>query len=138
MSNAAHDEEEKRFALVNAKLDAELKEAEIAEKTKPWRTLASPTTLMALLTALTTVTAGAVAVIQSLGQGQSEREARAFGELSAERALVQNIMQQSGSKPEDVRDKLTALAIAGLLPTTMKGLIAAGLIDPAKLSSASK
>jgi hypothetical protein len=58
--------------------------------------------------------------------------------LSAERALVQNIMQQSGSKPEDVRDKLTALAIAGLLPTTTKGLIAAGLIDPAKLSSASK
>jgi len=111
MDHAASQDEEKRLALVNARLDAKLKEAEIAEKIKPWRGLANPTTLMALLTALTTGTAGAVAVIQSWGQKQSDKEAREIGELAAERALVQNIMQQSGSNPEDVRNKLTALAV---------------------------
>jgi hypothetical protein len=134
MDHAASQDEEKRLALVNARLDAKLKEAELAEKTKPWRG-ASPTTLMAMLAALTTVTAGSVSLFQIVEQQRGAKEAREHADMAAERVLVQNIMQQSGSNPEDVRNKLTALAIAGLLPTTTNGLIAAGLIDPAKLPS---
>jgi hypothetical protein len=145
MDNSTHENEEKLLALVNARLDAKLKEAEIAEKTKPWKTLVQPTTLMALLTALTTLTAGTVTMLQFWGQQQDADAARASAELSAERVLVQSIILEkpnvafaSGISIEDAnnaqmnvaRDQLTALARAGMFPVTKSDLIKSGLVTP--------
>ena len=128
MDNSPQDEE-KILAVVNARLDAKLKEAEIAEKTRPWRTLAQPTTLMALITALTTLTAATVTMLQYYGQKDSERSQRALTELTAERGLVSNILRDT-SDPAIIRARLTALAIGGMLDATKDRLIKAGLVDP--------
>ena len=126
--NSTHEDEEKLLAIVNAKLDAKLKEAEIAEKMKPWKTLVQPTTLMALLTALTTLTAGTVTMLQYYGQKGSEQSQQNFAELSAERGLVLSILHNT-SDTTTIRAQLTALAVAGLLETTKDGLIKAGWVD---------
>ncbi|MGD1016235.1 MAG: hypothetical protein ABR863_07315 [Roseiarcus sp.] len=128
MDNSTHEDEEKLLAIVNAKLDAKLKEAEIAEKMKPWKTLVQPTTLMALLTALTTLTAGTVTMLQYYGQKGSEQSQQNFAELSAERGLVLSILHNT-SDTTTIRAQLTALAVAGLLETTKDGLIKAGWVD---------
>jgi len=109
MDNAAYEAEEKRLALVNAQLDTKLKEAEIAEKIKPWRSLTSPTTLMALITVVIAVLGAFVNLEQFWGSKQSEKDARAATELIAERGLVSNVMQQSGSDPIQLCIRLSGL-----------------------------
>ena len=66
MSDQGHHlDEEKLLTLANAKLDARLKEAELAQKTKPWRSLANPTTLMAIITGLATLQSGLLSYFQA-------------------------------------------------------------------------
>jgi hypothetical protein len=135
MDKPTHEDEKKLLALANARLNVKLKEVEIAEKMKPWKTLVQPTTLMALLTALTTLTAATVTMLQYYGQKASEQAQREAAELLAERGLVSNILQ-STRDPNDIPDRLTRLAIAGMLNMTKKGLIEAGWVkaDRAKVS----
>jgi hypothetical protein len=51
MSDMSAMDEAKRFAVEGARLEVRLKEAEVAEKKKAWRTFANPATLVALQTA---------------------------------------------------------------------------------------
>jgi hypothetical protein len=130
MADEANLDEAKLLAIVNARLDAELKESEIAEKLKPWKSLTNPITLMAILTGLTTLSGGTNTLLQSWWQHLGRQAEIDSAELSAERVVLQNIMQQAGPSLDEARTKITLLVKVGLLPLTKDRLIANGLVMP--------
>lgn len=140
MQDAADDDAEK-FALVNARLDTELKQLDLLQRRQPWRSLTNPTTVLALLTAFVSfqsvVLSAYQASISSENQKKSiqtafdmsahinkeqQREQRLAEAIRDEHELVASAINRSDGDISKARTIIRALAAAGLLDHLKDGL----------------
>jgi len=121
MSDQGHLDEAKLLALANAKLDAQLKETDLIQKKQPWRTLAVPTTLMALVTGFVSIQSGIVSYYQ---EARNERQATQL-------ALLQRAADEARDSRELVWKAATESKSIGCAFRNLRMLAAAGLINQA-------
>jgi len=91
-----YEAEARRVALATAQLDARIKEADLAMKTRPWLSLTNPTTLLALITGFATLQTGLLSFYQS--QAQRDETAYVRKQSQVEKVELEKISEKRSER----------------------------------------